>query len=132
MLNNDDKLYDFRLHYPLIWEQVVTWNADDPYELVLYLKDGTTVVYDYIAKYIVTTKQGEIATDGEWQAEFGRRLEKIMRMRGMSQIDLAGLCDISRQTISKYINGTAMPSARNVVKLSKVLDYPILNLIEID
>ena len=49
--------------------------------------------------------------------------DKIIKLRkaaGWSQEDLAEKLDISRQAISRWENGTALPDANNIRQLSKL------------
>ena len=49
--------------------------------------------------------------------------DKIIGLRksnGMSQEDLAEKLDVSRQAISRWESGTAMPDANNILQLSKL------------
>lgn len=51
--------------------------------------------------------------------------EKIITFRkklGWSQEDLAEKMNVSRQAISRWENGTALPDAQNVLQLSKLFD----------
>lgn len=51
--------------------------------------------------------------------------EKIMQARktkGMTQDTLAQLVNVSRQTVSHWENGRAMPDVATAAQLSKVLD----------
>lgn len=65
--------------------------------------------------------------------------EKIMKLRkekGWSQEDLASELDISRQSISKWENGTAIPDADKVIRLSELFhvstDYLLKDTVEQD
>lgn len=54
--------------------------------------------------------------------------DKIIGLRksnGMSQEDLAEKLNVSRQAISRWESGTAMPDASNILQLSKIL-YDVL------
>lgn len=51
---------------------------------------------------------------------FGKKLEMLRRQRGFSQEDLAAKLNVSRQAVSKWELGTAMPDTKNVVQLSSV------------
>lgn len=42
------------------------------------------------------------------------------KRQGLSQVELAEALDVSRQTISKWETGTALPSAENLLALSKL------------
>mgnify|MGYP002518063899 CR=1 FL=1 len=51
--------------------------------------------------------------------------EKIIKLRkanGWSQEDLAEKLYVSRQAISRWENGTALPDAENVLQISKLFD----------
>ena len=51
--------------------------------------------------------------------------EKIIKLRkenGWSQEDLAEKLYVSRQAISRWENGTALPDAQNVLQISKLLN----------
>lgn len=47
-------------------------------------------------------------------------LQFYRKQRGISQIELAEALEVSRQTISKWETGTALPSAENLLALSKL------------
>ena len=49
--------------------------------------------------------------------------DKIIHLRktnGLSQEDLAEKLNVSRQAISRWENGTALPDAQNVLQISKL------------
>ncbi len=51
--------------------------------------------------------------------------EKIIKLRkanGWSQEDLAEKLNVSRQAISRWENGTALPDAQNVLQISKLFN----------
>ena len=51
--------------------------------------------------------------------------DKIIKLRkenGWSQEDLAEKLDVSRQAISRWENGTALPDAQNILQLSKLFN----------
>lgn len=48
------------------------------------------------------------------------RIIKLRKANGWSQEDLAEKLDISRQAISRWENGTALPDANNILELSKL------------
>lgn len=61
-----------------------------------------------------------------------QNIRKIRAAKGISQETMAELLQVSRQTISKWENGQAQPSADNLFKLSQVLDVPIDALVKDD
>lgn len=48
------------------------------------------------------------------------KLVQLRKKRGMSQLELAESLDVSRQAISKWELGTAIPTLENLVALSKL------------
>ncbi len=48
------------------------------------------------------------------------KIIKLRRAQGWSQEELAERLDISRQAISRWENGTALPDVQNVLQLSKL------------
>lgn len=53
------------------------------------------------------------------------KLKELRTARGISQENLAELVGVSRQTISKWENGTVQPSADNLIRLSQVFQFPV-------
>lgn len=53
------------------------------------------------------------------------KLKELRTTRGISQEALAELLGVSRQTISKWENGTVQPSADNLMRLSQVFQLPV-------
>ena len=48
------------------------------------------------------------------------KLIKLRKESGWSQEEFAEKLDVSRQAISRWENGTALPDAKNVVQISKL------------
>jgi len=61
---------------------------------------------------------------------FGERLRRIRKMRNMSQTDLAKSVGVDPTFISKLELGQRLPSLPVLLKLSRVLDIPIDELLE--
>lgn len=61
-----------------------------------------------------------------------QNIRKIRAAKGISQETMAEWLQVSRQTISKWENGQAQPSADNLFRLSQVLDVPIDALVKDD
>lgn len=55
----------------------------------------------------------------------GKRLEEARRFRKLSISDLANQIEISKQMVSKYERGEAVPSAKNYQKLVFFLKFPL-------
>ena len=48
------------------------------------------------------------------------KIIKLRKANGWSQEELAEKVDVSRQAISRWENGTALPDAQNVLQISKL------------
>lgn len=66
----------------------------------------------------------------EWMRIFGENLQEILEERGLSQKRLAYETGLSEGTISAYIHGTRMPSAKAVLNLSYALCIDLNDLID--
>ena len=50
--------------------------------------------------------------------ELGKKIYQLRKLSGMTQEQLSEKLNISRQTLSKWENGTGMPDVESVVSLS--------------
>ena len=53
------------------------------------------------------------------------KLYSLRKEKGYSQEELANRCNVSRQAISKWENGTSLPDFENLKSLSKALQVSI-------
>jgi transcriptional regulator with XRE-family HTH domain len=60
-------------------------------------------------------------TEETYRKEFGIRLRRLLRMKGMTQSDLADAIGITNAGLSGYINGKHTPSFYMVNKIARVL-----------
>ena len=70
-------------------------------------------------------------TEVEFIKYFGNSLSYELEDAWMNQRELADITGISETTISRYINGSQMPSLKNVVNIAKALDCSVLDLIDV-
>ncbi len=52
--------------------------------------------------------------------KFGEKLQSLRKKQGWTQEELAAKITVSRQALSKWELGTAMPDTENVLQISKV------------
>lgn len=50
--------------------------------------------------------------------ELGKKIYRLRKLSGMTQEQLAGKLNVSRQTLSKWENGSSMPDVESVVRIS--------------
>lgn len=117
---------------PWAAKKVVRWHPSDNFEIVVELDDGSVIQYDQVVKtFRCAASLEELeamrtpANEEEWKEEFSRRLYRKMRSKGFSQDDLSWDADISPASITKYVNGSAIPSAYNMVKIAKALHLTV-------
>lgn len=53
---------------------------------------------------------------------FDEKLQNLRKEKGISQEELSEILDVSRQSISKYENGTAQPSFEKLVMIAKYFE----------
>lgn len=66
----------------------------------------------------------------EWLEEFRMNLLRMMDEDLIKQKELAEVSGLSEGTISKYVNGTQMPSVRAIVNLAYAFGCPTDDLID--
>ena len=134
--NWDDVYANFERAFPSFAEEVVDWWPSGRFEITMKLKDGSRIRYDnYInaCKLISCLNAGsEIGDEARWRIIFSRRLRDQMTYAGISQKELAELTGISVQSLSKYVNGTASPSAYNISKIARALNCSPSTFIDCD
>jgi hypothetical protein len=107
-------------------DAVVDWYPSGQLEVTVKMEDGSRFRYDYLSKTSSLVKlaegvSGRDITEEEWRAEFGYRLARRMRLKAISQVDLAEEADISVVTLSRYLNGRATPTGYALFRLAMAL-----------
>lgn len=59
----------------------------------------------------------------------GDRITQLRKQKGFSQTELANLSEVSREAVSKYERGEAVPSVETAAKIANCLDVTIDYLI---
>jgi len=62
-------------------------------------------------------------------SELGKRIKVMRKKMQLSQDDLAGLLNVSRQTISKWETQEFLPDVHNLVKLARVFNITVDELL---
>lgn len=131
----NDIFEEFCKMWPISGEKAVRWYPGNEFEIVVELNDGSVMLYDKIMKACWTAssleelnKKRTPRNETEWKKEFAIRLYRKMKIQGFTQEDLAWDADISRASITKYVNGIAAPSAYNLVKIARALGLSLEEL----
>ena len=116
----------YQMHFPLFAEKTV--NSKDVGNGLLFVElvGGDKYIFDMYDKYIHRLPQDpNNMTDEECRREFGMRLERLMRLKCMTQTELAMKTNISQYLISNYITGKTSPGFYNLDKIARALDCSI-------
>lgn len=66
----------------------------------------------------------------EWLKTFSNNLYFVMKERGLTQEDIAGMTGHTQATVSRWLNGTQAPTVFAVLNLSYALDIECNELID--
>lgn len=69
-------------------------------------------------------------TEAEWLDIFGDNLADLLDEANMTQQELAEAADLSKGSISGYVNKRKMPSIRAILNISRALDVDVADLID--
>ena len=130
-------LKNFSLMYPSTSELVVNHKYIGDFEMVFELSDGSKVRYDEYGNGIETIKHSYYEdrtelSEEEWKKEFTRKLKKKLKLKGVTQKELASAIEVSEVAISRYISGKRIPSMYTVIKIAKFFHCPIDDLTDFD
>lgn len=136
--DNERVIAEFRLWYPTFYERTVEHVAVGYHSLLAVLDDGTKLEFsslDNTIKDVTRTYDPEFnnnMTDDEYRNEFASRLKSVMRDRSIKQEQLADTIDVSRQIMSRYVNGKAVPKTPVIRRIARALDCDVRYLIDFD
>lgn len=124
----------FELQCPEIVDADEVYETDDD-RLVAKMSDGYFLVYDLILGTSMRTddpyKKYNPQSEGEFRKYFSRKLYREMRRKGFDQDDISIRTGLSAASISKYVNGNALPTAYNLILLAKALKCDPAELIDL-
>ena len=128
--DNDYTYRNFSMRYPDIAKDVVEIHyGENKLNLYMELKDGTRLAFyecDDSIGYL--PKDESSMTEEECRKEFGIRLSRLMRFKGIMQSELSELTGITQASISQYINGKKSPTFYTVDKIARALDCSLEDL----
>ena len=125
-------LNSFKMIYPELYDQMIDWYPSAHLQIAVKLTDGKYITYDLIDDLIGTTYDPHASNDDLneelWRNNFAKRLANRMRTSGMTQGRLSDITGISMVTLSKYMNGRAIPSGYNLDRIARALKCSIAEL----
>lgn len=120
--------------HPSLYEKTVECRPSGYYSILACLNDGSRIEYNSLDNAVRDVSRFYISRydydvdEASWRKEFGRQLRHLIAERGINQDRLSELTGISRQMLSRYVNGNATPSGFILTRLSEVLDCDIRDL----
>lgn len=132
MRKNYDQFFEgFKLHFPSISCGTVKWEPKGKSSILVYLSDGTKVIYNHKLNCLRNVLEYE-GTEDEWKREFSFKLVELMADKGLDQLSLSELSGISQVSISNYINGRSIPNGYKIEKIARALKCSVRDLIVFD
>jgi transcriptional regulator with XRE-family HTH domain len=64
------------------------------------------------------------------QNSIGQKIRLARVKKGMTQADLAGAMSVSQGAVCQWESGITLPKARSILKLSKLLEIPVDELLK--
>lgn len=128
----------YKLWYPTFYNRTVDYVTTGYHLLLAVLNDGSKVEFcslDNSLRDVTRSYDPEFnsnMSDEDYKKEFGSRLKTLLRDRSMKHENLADMIGVSRQSISMYINGKAMPNIRIVRCIARALECDVRDLIDFD
>ena len=113
---------NFKRYYPATASKCEECREEAPGELFARLSDGVCVIYDDLYQTVRRLpSDSNSMTEDECRSEFGKRLNRIMIRKGMTQKELAEETGLQQSQISNYMTGKVTPSFYNADKIAKAL-----------
>lgn len=124
MTNNIYK--NFETYFPGFAKDVVEHYYKGGFELIVRLRDGDMYTYDNLEHTIRRLPRDyRNLSEDECRKEFAIRLCRRMFIAGVSQLELAEITGISRQSLSSYMCGKSIPSFHKVDAIAKALNCSV-------
>lgn len=123
----DELLEKYELWYPVFYEKTVDYQFVNYNTLIAVLNDGTEIEYCSLDNTIRNlTKWRRIEEklqmdEDTWRAEFGKNLRQAINASGINHDSFANKLGVSRQMVSRYVNGHATPSGYVLARMSEIL-----------
>ena len=126
-MSNRLTIEKFKMYYPTMAEQAVSYKAKGPNIIFVTLEDGSVIEYNDVLTSFRTVHPYD-GSEESWKREFAHRLVEKMVDRGFDQIYLSEISGVSHQSISNYIHRKTIPTAYAVDKLARALRCDVSDL----
>lgn len=103
-------------------------------DTIFELSDGSRILYDELSDRAYNIRLHELPylSKKEWTKEFSRKLTNKMCLRGVGQLELANILNISQSTVSRYINGKVAVDMWTIQRIAAYLNCSVSELTNFD
>lgn len=126
-MNNRLTIEKFKMYYPTMAEQAVSYKAKGPNIIFVTLEDGSVIEYNDLMNSFRTVVPYD-GSEESWKREFAHRLVELMVDKGFDQSYLSEASGVSQQSISNYIHRKTMPTGFAIDKLARALGCDVSEL----
>lgn len=115
-----------KVYFPSFVAKAYAYEYRGDFEVLLKYEDGSYMLYDDLDHTIreLPMRDGFV-TGSDCKREFGRRLRRMLRIKGFTQDMLSAETGITQSSISMYISGKTMPSFYKIDKIAKALNCSV-------
>lgn len=132
LVNSDsNSLRMFAMTYPSLAGKVESWVRNDRY-YIFTLNDGRLIEYDFVEnchRPVLSPEEKRNRDGMQWRREFSFKLRRRLKDTRTTQMTLSIKTGISERIISRYVNGSSIPSAYNLEKIANALDCDMDDLV---
>lgn len=127
MATKEWMLQNLKMYFPWIINEAESVEIYDDLDLLITTRSGGRYLYDDFDKTIQQLKEERDEVD--WKRQFGIRLRKLMRRRGIIQSELSEMIGVSVTSLSSYMNGRSVPSIYVAEKMAEALGCSVNDLL---
>ena len=68
--------------------------------------------------------------DGAYLAKIGKNIKEIRKSKGISQVELAYMCNFEKTNLSRIESGNNNPTVRTLLRIAKALKVSLFDLLK--
>lgn len=127
-----DVYRDFQIIFPEVAKLVDDYRPYGYFEIKLWLKDGSVMIFDRITTTLRAIEYDETGkmTEHSWIEEFSNRLARFICLKNKTQIDISKETGISQSTLNRYLTGKSIPTIHVLRRISHTLNCSISDLVD--
>lgn len=131
----DSIFIEYMDYYGDMSDQVVSWEPNGRFEILVHYASGAKAFYDRISRVVYNVQKrkcdSEFVEPHVYMTRFTWKLTAAVNASGLSRDEISKRTGISKAALSNYLTGSKMPSCHNVYKLAKVLKCSVADLLNV-